>query len=746
MPGKDENERPKNRPNHYENIISNLPAGNPHFIGRTEHLQTLAKTLKGPTTITQAIAGLGGVGKSQLMLHFAHKHRHDYDIIWWVRVDEALAEDFLALGRALGLDVAGLPQEAAMQVVRNWLNGTARRWLLLCDNADETEPRDLRQALPSGANGRILITSRNSGWQSVAEIIRLDVFSEREAAVFWTERLGYGDEAARVELAEALGRLPLAMEHAAAYMGVNGLDAAGYLRLYRVRRQALWKRVVPPDDYHATVTTTWEIGFEKARQTAGAAELLNLCCFLASDDIPLGLLVEQAEVTPEALAAVLKDELALNDAIGALERYSLMERTGGMLGVHRLVQTVARDRMGEERMKKWVETAVDFLSHAYNFDPHDMTTWADCGRLMPHLAAATELANDLGHLTNQAAFLNNEAGFYLKHYGNLEGTRPYYERALAIRERVLGPEHPDTALSLNNLGGLLDSMGDLARARPYYERALAINERVLGSEHPDTARSLNNLGYLLQAMGDLAGTRPYYERALAIRERVLGPEHPDTATSLNNLGYLLQAMGDLAGARPYLERGLAIREQVLEPEHPNTATSLNNLGILLQAMGDLAGAKSYKERALAIYEKVLGPDHLWTAAGLNNLGLLLQAMGDLAGARPYHERALAIWERVLGPEHPRTATGLNNLGMLLQAMGDLAGARPYLERALAIWERVLGPEHPNTAASYWWWGIVLREEGQVQEAQDYFRRAYNIYERVLGPDHPNTKGVRSFLA
>ena len=128
--------------------------------------------------------------------------------------------------------------------------------------------------------------------------------------------------------------------------------------------------------------------------------------------------------------------------------------------------------------------------------------------------------------------------------------RPLYERALAMREKVLGAEHPVTASSLGNLANLLHDQGDLAGARPLHERALAIWEKVLGAEHPDTALSLNNLAVLLQDQGDLAGARPLYERALAIREKVLGAEHPHTATSLNNLALLLKAQGDLAAARP----------------------------------------------------------------------------------------------------------------------------------------------------------------------------------------------------
>jgi tetratricopeptide (TPR) repeat protein len=381
-------------------------------------------------------------------------------------------------------------------------------------------------------------------------VLSLDVFSVGEAAEFWNERLGpastgsastgsaAGELAVRAELAEALGRLPLAMEHAAAYVAANRMDGAGYLGLYRARRQALWQRATPPDDYHATITTTWEIGFEKARETPGAADLLNLCCFLAPDDIPLGLLVEQAAALPEELAAVLGDELDLNDALSALERYSLLGRADGMLGIHRLVQMVARDRMGEDRGRKWVEAAVDFLAKTYRFDPHVMTTWAACGQLMPHLAVVVELAAELDHLTVRAAYLNGSAGYYLQHFGDLVRARPYYERALAIREAVLGADHPDTALSLNNLGALLDSMGDYAGARPYYERALAIREAVLGADHPDTALSLNNLGYLLQAIGDYAGARPYYERSLAILEARLGPAHPNTKVVRRNLAGL----------------------------------------------------------------------------------------------------------------------------------------------------------------------------------------------------------------
>ncbi|MGH9656926.1 MAG: tetratricopeptide repeat protein, partial [Bryobacteraceae bacterium] len=91
---------------------------------------------------------------------------------------------------------------------------------------------------------------------------------------------------------------------------------------------------------------------------------------------------------------------------------------------------------------------------------------------------------------------------------------------------------PNTATSLNSLASLLKSKGDYAGAEPLYRRALAIRQKALGPDHPDTATSLNNLAELLRSKGEYAGAEPLFRRALAITEKALGPDHPDTATSL----------------------------------------------------------------------------------------------------------------------------------------------------------------------------------------------------------------------
>src|SRR5262245_23311411 len=135
---------------------------------------------------------------------------------------------------------------------------------------------------------------------------------------------------------------------------------------------------------------------------------------------------------------------------------------------------------------------------------------------------------------DQATSLNRQARQYLDQ-GKYDEAEPLLKRALAIRERALGPAHPDTATSLNNLAELYRIQGKYGAAEPLYQRSLAIRVKALGASHPDTASSLNNLALHYDSQGKYAEAEPLYKRSLAICEKTLGPDHPHTATSLNNL-------------------------------------------------------------------------------------------------------------------------------------------------------------------------------------------------------------------
>jgi len=320
------------------------------------------------------------------------------------------------------------------------------------------------------------------------------------------------------------------------------------------------------------------------------------------------------------------------------------------------------------------------------------------------------------------------------------------EQVLKIREKVLGPEHPDTARSLNILARLYDEQANYAAAKPLYQRALKIREKVLGPEHSDTATSLNNLAQVYESQGNYAAAEPLLQRALKINEKVLGPEHPDTALSLNNLGVLYDLQGTYTAAEPLYQRALKIREKVLGPEHPDTALSLNNLALLYASQANYAAAEPLFQRALKIKEKVLGPEHPSTAFSLNNLALLYDSQGNYTAAEPLYQRALKISEKVLGLEHPATASSLNNLALLYASQANYAAAEPLFQRALKIKEKVLGPEHPSTALSLNNLAFLYQWHGNHAAAEPRYQRALKIQEKILGPEHPDTASSLNNLA
>jgi CHAT domain-containing protein/tetratricopeptide (TPR) repeat protein len=311
-----------------------------------------------------------------------------------------------------------------------------------------------------------------------------------------------------------------------------------------------------------------------------------------------------------------------------------------------------------------------------------------------------------------------------------------YRRALAIREQRLGPDHPDTAASLNALGGLYKVQARYADAEPLFRKSLAINEKAFGSDHQNVAQSLTYLAQLYEAQGRYADAEPLYKRSLAIYEKTHGPDHPYVATLLNSLAGLYRAQGRYADAEPLYERSLAIREKALGADHPHVALSLNDLAVLYDDQGRYADIEPLYKRCLAIYEKALGRDHIEVARSLNNLASLYLRLGRYADSEPLYKRALAIKEKALGREHPDVALSLNSLANLYKVQARYADAEPFYKRSLAIRERSLGFDHPEVALALNSLAELYRGRGRYASAEPLYERSLALRERTLGPDHP----------
>jgi tetratricopeptide (TPR) repeat protein len=689
---------------------------------------------------------MGGVGKTQLAVEYIYRHKPDYRVIWWIRSEESatMAADYASLADDLDLpEKDSTDQSETVRAVKHWLEHNSS-WLLIFDNANDQKV--VRNYIPQGGAGHIIITSRNPDWGSVARLLPVKKFNRADSTEFLYKRTGQDDRDAADALADELGDLPLALEQAGAYIKATGIAFTDYQELFRSRRKELWDDESPPPDYPDSVATTWSLAMDDVREESHeAADLLNLCAFLAPDEIPLEMLGEGAEHIPKPLASTASDRLAMNRAIRVLRRYSLIDVSDESLSVHRLVQAVVHDRLGEDEEKRWAETAVRLLSAAFPFESHDVRTWHRCSRLLPHAMAAIAHAGAREVAPEETSLILNQMGTYLLGRAEFVEAKAHLKRSLTLAEKVYGRDHPVVAIRVNNLGGALRALGDLPAAKECFERALAIDEDAYGRDHPNVGRAVNNLGLVLQDLGNLPAAKEHFERALKIDEKIYGRDHSDVAVVVNNLGLVLRALGDLHGAKECFERALAIAEEVYGRDHPVVAIRVNNLGLVLQDLGDLHGAKECFERALKTGEAVYGRDHPEVAAIVNNLGRVLQALGDLPAAKECFERALAIDEDAYGRDHPSVATIANNLGGVLRALGDLPAAKECFERALAIDEDAYGRDHPEVATDVNNLGGVLYDLGDLPAAKAHYERALDIFQRFLGEDHSLTAMARNNL-
>ena len=615
----------------------------PFFIGREALLAQLRDVLI--TTRAVALTGLGGIGKTQTALAYVHAHGEYYQAVLWVRAAsrEDLVAGFVALASELNLPEKDAQEQAlAVNAVRRWLHNHDN-WLLILDNADELTL--LKEFIPEGKQGRLLLTTRAHATGMLAQGIPVEKLDVNFGALFLLRRAVIiaadapfeaaleTEQAHARALVEALDGLPLALEQAGAFMEENRLTPGEYLELYRQEGEMLRDERGTLGTEHPSATVTFSLAFDKtATNSPAAAELLRLCAFLDPVGIPEELFTKGASELGEVLDQALTPPLGLVNTRREVCRLSLMQRDpqNKILMIHPVVQEVIKDGMNTELQRQWAECAVRAVNTVF---PHiEFSNWSLCNRLLSQALRCAALIEAWGFEFEEAGRLLNETAYYLHERARYEEAEPLFQRALAIREKALGPEHPDVATSLNNLAELYRTQGRYEEAEPLLQRALAIAEKTLGPEHPDVGTHLNNLAALYDDQGRYEEAEPLYQRALAIAEKALGPEHPHVGRDLNNLALLYYAQGRYEAAEPLYQRALAIAEKALGPEHPHVGASLNNLAKLYDVQGRYEAAEPLYQRALTITEKALGPEHPHVVQIKKNYALLLSEMGRSAGA------------------------------------------------------------------------------------------------------------------
>nr|BEK63595.1 hypothetical protein KPHV_08220 [Kitasatospora purpeofusca] len=734
-----------------------------------------ARERNATVVLAQVLSGGGGVGKSQLAAAYAHRARAEgVDVLVWVNAVEA-AQIVIAYAQAaqrVGVPGAdGQDAESDAAAFLDWLADTERSWLVVLDDLTDLEGTR-RWWPPAGTGGgRVLATTRRRDALVTGNgraVVDIGTYNPAEALAYLTERLTEADAGHLLDdrahdLVEVLGRLPLALSHAAAYMINEEVGCATYLDRFTDRAsrlESLLPQGADTDGYGRRVTASLLLTLDAAerREPVGlATPAIRLAAHLDPAGHPEQLWNTEAVTryltsyrTPPPPGAPVPEPVTPEQARAALRllhHYALIthhtQDTHRAVRLHALTARAARETTPDNDTPATVHTAADALEAVW--PEHEHTAPDRTAVLRANTDTLTDHAGDhLWHPDAHSVLFT--AGNSLFRAGLFHTAVTHWQHLTADTERLLGDDHPDTLTSRNNLATSYQQAGRTPEAIVLLERVTADRERILGPDHPDTLVSHGNLASSYWQAGRIAKAIVLLERVTADRERILGQDHPDTLLSHGNLASSYWRAGRIAEAIVLEERVLTDRERILGQDHPDTLLSHGNLASSYWRAGRIAEAIVLEERVLTDRERILGPDHPDTLTSRANLATCYARAGRIAEAIVLEERVLTDRERILGPDHPDTLVSRGNLATSYWQAGRTDEVIVLGERVLTDRERILGPDHPDTlvsrgnlASSYW-------QAGRTDEVIVLGERVLTDRERILGPDHPDTLVSRGNLA
>ncbi len=741
-----------------------VPYGrNPHFTGRDDLLEQLTQQLspqgtnqqtdlrRAALTQSYAVKGLGGVGKTQIAVEYAYRAHEQrlYTHTIWINAasEEAILTSFIALTEFLPT-VAPRDETEQRKIVTaiiRWLEECTQPWLLIMDNADDLAI--VGPYLPTRGNGRILLTTRANAVGALAPSLEVDCMSVMEGTHLLLRRAQREESASIDEIEEAtniavaLAQFPLALDQAGAYIEETGCSLHDYFQIYQQHSYALLaRRGKQVTHYSESVATTWSLSFQHIEQNnPAAAELLQLCAFLAPDRIPEELLIEGAPYWPHTLQQAVVDPLAFNQLIETLLAFSLVKRLAEhhLLSIHRLVQVVQRERFTPRVQRHWTERLVRALNIVFPRDLQVVGAWSQCQRYLDQIQVCNQLVQEQHVLLPEAAEVLDRAGTYLRESALYALAEPLYQQVLSMREQLMGQEHPDTARSLNNLAILTYKQGKIAQSEALFLQTLRIQEQVLEADHLDLAATLTGLARLYDDQGKHTQAGALYQRALHIQEQHLGTEHLDLITTLSGLAFFYFNRGMYEQAETTYLRALHIQEQQLGPEHPDVATTLAGLAYVYSEQGRYREEEQLYIQALHIQKHYFGAEHTLVSSTLNGLANLYRDMRKYEQAEALYQRVLDIQERQFGTHYSGLARVLAGYAVLLFKRGKYTQAEAMHRRMLNLLEPLFGPESFHLAYSFSGLGDVYREQGKVEQAEEFYQRAMHIRKQQFGMEHPS---------
>jgi tetratricopeptide (TPR) repeat protein len=797
-----------------QRIWSNeIPSRNLNFTGRTRELETLSHNLgRQESPRVQVISGMGGVGKTELATEYIHSNIDRYDIVWWIRAEhhDRVREALVSLARRLEPRLGGTDSSRDRTIAAALEKLQAEpgpSWLLVYDNV--ANPFDLERYLPaSRPEGHIIVTLRQRNWPSSpkADPVEVSPFTDAEAVSFLRRRVpslafqdGHGkaaqDEDARrsgeaARLAAELGYLPIAIDHAAAYLTETARSAGEYLTRFADNAHRLLTEQHGGSDPHAHVSGTWALSNELL--TEDARHLFNLCAFFSPEPIAARLLLHDTTdiADPPGLAEFLSSPPRFRAAASQLHRLSLtrVDAARDLIQMHRVVQAVTQGRLHEDHIDQFnaYRAAVDTLLATSNPGNPDRSGGDAIYDLsLQHLESdyrflvtANPALRDL--IIDQVRRLHLRGAHVEAMQFGQDALEVWRERhgkddlkvlMLAVEVAVAmyrGDRIADAHELIGRIRPFLEpySEGDgfkvsllcesiygaILRARSQFRDALDRDERLLTkfeatfgeiNERTLNVRSNVALGYRL--LGNFTKALEIDQRTYDGRREVLGANHSHTLFSQNAVARDLRGLGKYQESLDIARDVANAFEAVGSRENAQWLTSSEQFATALRKAGYHWDAMQQREHVLQRYRDYLGDDHMDTLTAATNLINDRRAVGDLTGAEELARETHSRCQEASTPHDLLCAAQLN-LASVLRVAGRAEEALANDRQATNGLIRIYGDLHPFTLAANINYATDLAWCGRLGEAIQLGHETLDKCSRSLGDRHPDTLMVAANLS
>lgn len=798
-----------------QRIWSNeIPPRNPNFTGRATELKTLSRNLDSqPAPHVQVISGMGGIGKTELATEYIHRNIDKYDIVWWIRAEhhDRVREALVSLARRLEPRLASTDssRDRTIAAVLEKLQSEAGpSWLLVYDNV--ANPFDLEKYLPATRReGHIIVTLRQRNWPSSpkADAVEVSPFTEAEAISFLRHRVPSlaaqdvqelptqeedahrAGEAAR--LAAELDYLPIAIDHAAAYLTETARPVDEYLTRFRQNAHNLLTEQHGYSDPHAHVSGTWALSNELL--TADARHLFNLCAFFSPEPIAAKLFLQDTTGIddPAGLAEFLSSSSRFHAAASQLHRLSLAKVDGArdLIQMHRVVQAVTQGRLHEDHIDQFhaYRAAVDaLLAESNPGNPDKSGGDATYDLSLQHLESdhrflftANPALRDLiidqvrrlhlrGAHAEAMQFGQDALGVWRERHGedDLRVLTMAVEVAVAMYR---GGRVADAHELIRRIQPFLQPYSDgegykvsllcetiygaVLRARSQFREALNLDldilpkfEAAFGETHERTLNVRNNIAFDYRQLGQFRMALKTDERTYEDRCGILGLTDPLTLHSHNAVARDLRGLGEYQRSLDIAREVWNEFEAVGGRENTHWLRACEGFATALRKAGHHWDALQQREHVLQRYRDYLGDEHMFTLTAATNLINDRRAVEDLAGAEELAHETYDRCRKSSPPDDLLLYAAQLNLASVLRAAGDAQDALSHDEQARNGLIRIYGDPHPFALAANINYATDLAMSGRLGEAIQLGHETLAKCLQSFGDSHPDTLMAAANLA